>query len=242
MERLPITEGDQTWLQENYPSLTYTPNNQIISGELHFSMYYSADEPGYVLHPDDSYASKDGIIIQDVYEIEVDLSQPKFLPPVRELGGRIFVSKEKWDIENIIDLHLYSDGTACLCPPSEIPAKFPNGFDLRDFIEDLIVPFFYYQSFFEKYGREPWKAYSHGYLGILESYYNDQAPTSLQTIQDYLTFLPEGIRADIRRNIKAKGHHLCKCGSGKKFRKCHQEVLYGYNKLREDYHLTRSSK
>lgn len=234
MERSPITQNGKTWLRENYPNLYLDPDKQVISGKLYFKMYYSACEPGYVLNPDDSYESKTGIIIEDVYEIEIDFSNQGFLPLVRETGERILRSKEKWHVEQLVDMHVFPNGTACLCMPSEATLKLPNGFNLKDFFEELLIPYFYYQSFFEKYGREPWKGYSHGDFGILESYFCQKNPTPELTWFYFLSLSDEW-QMYVRENIRFKGYKPCACKSGRKFKKCHREALLGYNRLRIDF-------
>lgn len=231
-----ITKSDKFWLEENYPDLYFDSETQVIRGRLCFAMYYSANEPGYVLNPDSSYESKDGIVIRDVYEIEIDLSTQGFLPRVREIGGRILRAKEKWGINSTADMHLFLDGANCLCARTEEQARMPNGFNLKDFFENLLISYFYYQSFFEKYGKEPWKGYSHDDLGILESYLNCQGDISLEVVQSFLSNLVnEGLAKAIVDNRQIKGHHFCICGSRKKQRHCHRDAWFGYDKLRNDY-------
>ena len=86
----------------------------VISGQDETYFYANQDIPvqnggitgSYIntQSSDDSYEEKDGITIQDTYEIKIDLSKQGFLPLVREVGGRILQSKEKWNVspENII--------------------------------------------------------------------------------------------------------------------------------------------
>ena len=233
MARFEITEDEKIWLQVNYPDLYFDSEKPAIRGELFFKMYWSKKD-GYVLNPDDSYEGKDGTIIQDAYEIEIDLLKQKFLPPVREVGGRILRSKEKWNVVRLIDMHVYPDGTACPCMPIEAQTKLPNGFNLKDFFENLVIPFFYYQSFFEKYGREPWKGYSHGDLGILESYLCQKNP-STELINLFFCCLSDELRKCLIKNVCFNGQEPCICQSKRKFSKCHRKALLGYKKLSFDF-------
>jgi hypothetical protein len=234
MEKVIITKDDETWLVENYPGLHFDRNKLVISGKLCFSMYYSDKGIGYVINPDSSFENKDGVIIQDVYEIKIDLSSDEFLPIVREIGGRILKSKEKWGIDKLEDLHIYPDGTLCLCVTTEEETRMPNGFNLKDFFENLLIPFFYYQSFFERYGKEPWKGYSHGDLGILESYLRQKNP-SPELITLFFDSLSDRFQRCLVNHIRFKGHELCICQSNRKFKKCHKDALLGYNKLKVDF-------
>ena len=85
MAKFLISEDNKDWLKANHPDLYFDPDRSTICGELLFRMYYSKREKAkYVINPDSSYKNKDGIIIQDVYEIEIDLYDPEFLPKVKE--------------------------------------------------------------------------------------------------------------------------------------------------------------
>lgn len=235
MPKIAITEDDKDWLRANYPDLYFDLDRSIIYGELFFRMYYSRREKfKYVVNPDNSYENKEGVVIQDIYEIEIDLSDPELLPKVKEIGGRILSSQAKWKIANSADLHLFPDDTSCLCIKTEEQTKLPNGFILKDFFENLLIPYFYYQSFFEKYGREPWKGYSHGDLGFLESYLRQKNP-SPETINLFFFYLSEVLRKCLINNIRLKSDELCICHSKRKFRKCHKDAFLGYNKLRIDF-------
>lgn len=234
MEKVIITKDDRTWLIENYPDLHFDPEKTVISGKLCFSMHHSNKRIGYVINPDSSFKNKDGIIIEDIYEIEINLSSDEFLPIVKEIGGRILKSKEKWGIDKLEDLHIYPDGTLCLCVTTEEESRMPNGFNLKDFFENLLIPFFYYQSFFERYGQEPWKGYSHGDLGILESYLHQKNP-SPEMIRSFFYSLSDGLKKCLINNVRFKGQEFCLCQSKRKFRKCHRDAFLGYNKLRTDF-------
>ena len=225
------------WLHDNHPDLSYSKEQGRIYGELFFRMYYADSEPdSYVINPNNSYQHGDGIIIEDCYEIEVDLSQNRFIPFAKEVGGKILKTQEKWGISNLADLHVYHDGSLCLCVGTEEHSKMPNGFKLEDFFTNLLIPFFYYQSYYHEYGKEPWKSYSHDYLGILESYLNFQSPQSRNQIFSVVEYLPSKIKEKLLKNGRLKGHHPCLCGSGVISRRCHKRAFWGYEKLRHDYH------
>lgn len=228
-----LSEKNEIWLRENYPDLYFDDEKQNIRGELYFKMYFSSNNEGYVINPDSSYYTCNGIVIEDVYEIEIDLYDSRLVPLVKEIGGRILKSKEKWHLKSLSDLHINNNGTACLCVKTEEPAIMPRGFNLKDFFENLLIPFFYYQSFFEKYGKESWKGYSHGDLGILENYLNTKVSTA-RTILLFYEIISPTLQQYIVRNKYFKKYHLCFCNSGKRFKKCHKKAFYGYKKLRKD--------
>ncbi len=205
-------------------------------------MYYTEKKSNkYVINPDDSYNDLDGCIIEDKYNIEMSFDKFNLIPSVRELDGRIQASKEKWGIKENIDIHLFHDGRLCLCTMPEIALKLPNGFNFPDFFDYFLIPNLYYQSYFEKYGKEPWKGYSHADQGILESYFRCIGQYGSVHFQIVLLFIQNlssnKVKNIILRNEEIKGHHLCICGSKQKFRKCHQEAFMGLKKLQSDYRL-----
>jgi len=225
---------DFSWLEETYPGFEYNSQDGRIRCVIPFRMYYYEKEPDiYVINPDETYKQRPGCLIEDIYEVDIFLDNELLIPRVKERGGRILRSKEKWGLRNLIDMHVFLDHTLCLCPFAEQKIRLPNGFNFHDFFENLLIPYFYYQSFFEQYGYEPWKGASHGDLGILESYSKTakNRNISLEILYLYLANLSPAIRNNILKKVPIMGHHLCKCGSGRIFRKCHQEALTGYKKM-----------
>ena len=235
-----ISSDEISWLQANYPDLYFDAGQRCISGELSFRMFYSEQlGDGYIVNPDESFEGQDGTLIEDVYEIDIRLNDSKALPEVREVGGRIVKSLLEWNIEDPSDLHIHPNGALCLCVETEIEKNLPNGFNLRDFFWNLLIPFFFYQSYFERFGREPWPGYGHGDIGVLESFQNRvklDNHLSYTTIHSYLESLSKQTRMRIHENVEAKGHHRCLCGSKKIIRKCHKKAMYGYNSLRLQIH------
>lgn len=235
-----LSDMERTWLRHNYPDLDYDPSQFTISGELAFRMHYSGNPvAGFVVNPDESFSSKGGVLLQDVYEIQIKHMNSNLLPEVKEVGGRLIHSMSRWNLVNPQDLHMFMDGSLCLCPPTEFHTYFPHGFNIVDYFNRLLVPFFYYQSYFEKYGKEPWRGYSHGDLGILESYQNlveRDGPATRVMALEFSRSLSEGTRTQLKENVRLKGFNACLCGSGRKFSKCHVKALHGFNSLRRSLH------
>jgi hypothetical protein len=223
MFMMELTDEDIKWVQTKYPGLavTWEDGNQVLSGEFHFD----------AIHQDER--------ISDVYDVRIELQVGPYsdLPQVYETGSRIKKVSEDRSIP-LADLHAYEDGSVCLCVKLAEPGYFPDGFSFQIFIEELVVPFFYAQSFFEEHNRWPWEAYSHGTFGWLEWYY-DQDETSEAITNDFIEKLKstnfwEVIESELSRNRVLKGHHECICGSRNRYRKCHQKVFGGLWRLQGD--------
>ncbi|WP_415712747.1 SEC-C domain-containing protein [Maridesulfovibrio sp.] len=148
-----------------------------------------------------------GVSIKDRYQIEIHipLEYPDNLPVAREVGGRIPK-----------DFHINPDGTLCLAAEIEVKRRFVKRPTLKYFIEDLVIPFLFQHSFFEKYGKMPFGELSHGAKGTTEFYC------------DFFKVKDEVIALALLKVIAEdnyRGHHQCPCGSGKILRKCHGPKL-----------------
>lgn len=220
MFNLDLVDGDLIWLKERYPGLTLATkwNVPVIEGEFNFDAIYS------------DYRIIDSYKIQ----IEMKASSVSDLPRVHETMSRI---KKVADIRkiNLADLHTYADGTACLCVKPAETQYFPDKFCFQKFMEELVVPFFYAQSYFEQNAVWPWETYSHRSLGWLEWYFDQEAVSPVVT-KEFINHLQsqrdwEIIRRVLMRKGGLKGHRTCLCGSPKTYRNCHQKVFKGLWKL-----------
>jgi hypothetical protein len=232
-----LTIEEKTWLKNNYPELKIKKEG-LIKGDLVFCMKYNEKtSERRILNPSE-YSSKNGLI-KDRYKIEIYLNK-KTIPEVKETAGRIEKNAKKTG-KKIGDLHLNEDTkTACLCSPLEIKQYLPEGFILKDFFNNLLIPFFYAQSFFEINGRWPlWGEYSHGINGILESFGNlSNKEVTDEIIKICLLVLKRSENKEkyiemLSKKGEIKGHWNCICGSGKKFRKCHEGVFRGLWRLKK---------
>lgn len=223
MFHLNLTEQDQNWLSNKYPGLSVTEEDgvKIVFGDFDFCAIY------------------EGVTLIDSYQIRIELqsSPVSNLPIVIETAKRIKRVAENNDIP-INDLHTYENNQICLCVKPSEASYFPNGFYFQDFIESLVVPFFYAQKYFEDYKIWPWDTYSHGALGWFE-WYNEQVKPTKETTEWFLENLRKEKSWNIIGNVLTKkggvkGHQNCLCGSKKKYRNCHNNVFHGLWKLHKD--------
>lgn len=87
---------------------------------------------------------------------------------------------------------------------------------LVGFIEELLVPYLYSYSYFEKTSRMPFGELSHGGKGITEYYQQLLQLDSEVAVIGFLRVLADD---DYR------GHHHCPCSNGKNLRACHGQQL-----------------
>lgn len=236
---LIINNNDKKWLNDHYPDLKiHNQNNGVVEivGVLTFSMAFQKGKP-YVINPSSDYS--EGVRIRDSYKIRIEYRNSEFsdLPQVYETGARIANLAQSRNLKTE-DLHINPSGAVCLCIKPEEAGNLPEGFNITDFFNNLVIPFFYAQSYFEKYSAWPWGQYSHGNLGFIE-WYLQQKETTRQTIEYFLERMKkhkdwQKSQKLLEPKHKIKGHHQCICGKIKKIRDCHSEVLQGIWKLKKD--------
>ncbi len=159
---------------------------------------------------------------------------PEELPLLLEMGGRTRAIVEKYKLRDARDLHYNPrTGVACLCVKQEESKKFPPGSNLVQFIESLVVPYLFGLSNYDKRGVWPWGEYSHGGLGLLESYAENQESFNKEDIER----VAGSFRADDKWKAYSKqlqkpnGKRVCLCGSGQLFENCHPVAWSGVKRL-----------
>ncbi|AFA48756.1 YecA family protein [Acetobacterium woodii] len=149
------------------------------------------------------------IPLYDEYFIEMNVSLkfPTVIPTVREVSGNI-----PEDFE-----HIYENKELCLgvsCDLYDFLACRPS---IIDFLNGPVTSFFYTASYFKRYKTVPYGERSHGIEGIIEAYLERY---QLSDIMQLITLL-----AYVAGIYKYRGHILCPCNSGKKFRNCHGQIV-----------------
>ena len=141
------------YLKHYHPKLELCRDNYI-KGSISFAIE-TLDKKIVLLNPYNDYPNNSSII-KDTYEISIEWgnkNQP--YPVVKELGGKIISSfkrltKKIPKIKTVTDLHMdEEDNSLCLCTPIFYETKYPQGIEIKDLIEDLIIPFLYLSIFLE---------------------------------------------------------------------------------------------
>ena len=122
------------------------------------------------------------------------------------------------------DLHINSDGTLCLYHPEEEKEIYPNGFDLKIYLQK-VEEFFYQINYYKKYQKFPWGEYAHGALAYLELF--AEKKIDIKRLKEVIG------KERFKKLNKIKGHHNCLCGSTKKLRNCHQSLYNAIYKIKK---------
>ncbi len=129
--------------------------------------------------------TKDAVNINYSFHIEVTNDQRK----VFENGGKIETARVML-CKTSEDMHINSDGSCCLGLDVN-----DNELTIEQFIENKVLPFFFWQAYFYKFGKAPqFGEFSHN------------KSKAIQELQEDVNYL--------RANDK------CYCGSGNKYKKC----------------------
>jgi hypothetical protein len=145
----------------------------------------------------------------DRFEVDVVLARnhPRELPAVYETGGRIPRTPER---------HVNSDGTACVGIPDVYWLENPTGeVDVLGFLRREVHNYFLGQAAVENGDPWPFGEWSHGREGLLEHYGALFGSTDPLTICRLLRYSVQ----------RLKGHLPCPCGSSRRYRNCHREVV-----------------
>ena len=196
-----LRSTDLGWLMDSFPQLHYDANNKQIRGELIVCAAYDIRSGRMHIGEDDACRQFNSFLCDSFsVRIELDPVDVNGWPKVYETSGRYAAIAAKQGIE-IIDLHFYSDGACCL----GINFAPHRDWTIKRFMDELVLPFFYRLAYTDKYGlsaarNDLWGEYSHGEQGF----------------QEYVKEISDLASKSLGRN------KLCPCGSGQKYKRCHQ--------------------
>lgn len=135
------------------------------------------------------------------------------------------------DTDNAIDTtyhHRYPDGRLCLETDSRIKIHFINGFDLLEWMDVFVEPYFVSYEFYQLYGQFPTGERGHDIIGVMD-YYQEffHVDNVLKTykMMEFVTYFPY------------RGHCPCPCESNLPLRKCHGEWLLPIYKDKRIKHI-----
>jgi len=161
----------------------------------------------------------------DLYKIEVDLNPfPDSFPLVKEIGERI---------PRLSDRHIYDSGYCCFTTKAKenilLKSKVKT---IPCFINEIVVPYFLNQSYYEITEEYKHGEYSHGVFGTIEGYADILKVKNVWIIYNMLL-------ARIN-NYNISVNDKCYCGSRKKIKKCHKMsyknfMLINLETIRNDF-------
>ena len=209
--RLILRQTDLDSLSASFPNLRYDSAVGVIEGELELHAAYDRGQQKLSIGSDDE-TSRMETYLSDSFSIriETDAIDHNGWPTVCEVGGRHALIADRENIE-VIDLHFYPSGACCLA----LQLFTSRRMTLVEFMDELVVPFFYRLSYTDSYGLKSarqylWGEYSHGDQGLRE----------------YLSDIDRIAKHGLGRN------ELCVCGSGRKYKRCHLGEVDRFKQVR----------
>jgi hypothetical protein len=202
----------------------FTPTNLGVSNDVNELLLYEQFRDLSIIFPRISLSKVDegfwcvsgdlsfsrtfnGHRIDDEYSVAIIIptDYPENPPKVRETKDRIPK-----------DFHHYQNDSLCLGAPLGVKMEFQKDPTLVGFVNSCLIPYLYSFSYKQKYGEMPFGELSHGALGILEFYQELFDLKDVKAVMGLINILAED---------NYRGHIGCPCGSGKRLRSCHGEIL-----------------
>lgn len=164
-----------------------------------------------------------GVVLYS-YSIEIHRSPayPHRFPLVFEVGGDIPVGS---------DWHKYEDNSLCIDVEADEILKCRRGLSVCEFIVQELIPHLANQRYRAVEGCYT-NEYKHGGLGVMEFY------TELLGTSDTQMWLKVAHSVFVENRLRR--NELCYCGSGRKYKHCHEAIderlnLIGVNKVLGDF-------
>lgn len=173
------------------------------------------------------YTVKDNSgIVQGEYEIAIVIPKkyPYEFPKLYELSQKI--------TPRIDDRHIDENGLACVEIDQNIVLKSKKGICIKNFIEQYVHRYFCWQLRYDAGDRDGLEEWAHYDKGTLQFYRENLKLDDMETIIKSLKVLSE--------KSLPKRNDPCICGSNKKYKACHQNLIekiidLGKAKFKKDY-------
>ena len=220
-----IDDKTRDWLKEHYPTIKVVSPTQL-RGLFRFGASRVGERTVRVHHSISATDNSPLEFISDCYSIFVCLDDPK-LPLIWECSGRLQAYARKIG-KDFLDLHVYRAGNLCLGLRETVTHDISEHPGVGEFLDRLVVPYFYYYSYCEKYGNEPWPGLPHRRdLALLEQIYHDRKSPRMEKI-----LVPAAIN-EVGSDVLLTRNELleCLCGSGRNMVECHPRAAEGHKIL-----------
>lgn len=170
--------------------------------------------------------SEGEIVYSFLIEIHCTKSFPYRFPKLYEIGGYIPCEA---------DWHKYNDNSCCITVEPEEILICKNGITVLSFIRNQVIPYLANQSYRMLEGEYK-DEYPHGTEGYAMFYSNLMKTSDVKLWLQYVNY------AFVEMAGKAERNKLCFCGSGIKYKNCHDKVFdqircIGKENILKDFYL-----
>lgn len=222
-----LRDIDEQWLRENHPGLIHT--GDAVAGTIEFKASYDQQNNRFLILSQGGADEIEGLTLSGAYQIRIEERSDKSVSRLPALHVR--------GVDQTSDRHFSQiDKSACLCSPFDEDEFLQPEFQFKPFLERLVIPFLYGQTFYSSKGHWPWTEYAHGATGVLEAYSKIAGENRLEECLRQLARDANWprIRSALRQKPYVKGHTLCFCTKMDHIRRCHPDALEGALRLQRD--------
>ena len=210
-----FSDHEISWVRENHPALRVREFGALLRGHLDV---------------DARYPYHNSPMLKCEYQIKMRIGID-FIPYVWETGGYL-QARAKDMRKELIDMHVHTrPGYICMGTPIRMRRIIQQDRSIRGVFDNLIIPYFYYHTYWKKYGVEPWPGLAHDEWGFCQDYLNN---CDMGVVR-YLEESPAELTTLVIQRQEIHAEDKCPCGCGKA-KQCRCGAVDGFNALKRDYH------
>jgi hypothetical protein len=159
LSRIVLTEVDEEYLLNNYPSLIYDKKRNLIYGRITLNHKFK----DFRAISGESYNIEFPLMTQGYYLLPDNRINPMplfmrkrdyILPRVKDVDNKILKIAKRKKI-NPQDMHLINNEYLCLIHKTKEKGRYPEGYKLKEFLHH-IEEHLYWVTYFDRYGEKPW--------------------------------------------------------------------------------------
>ncbi len=176
----------------------------------------------HVLDGELDVIADDGTLF-DRFHIRILLTKqyPQSLPKVFEIDGRIPKEPDR-------HINALTDNSCCLCIPMKARLFIRGGYNIVKFYEELVLPFFANQVYYERKGKWANGEFDHGIRGVIQ-FYEEIFQTNDHSKIVY------GLKIVQGRFKPPLDFMKCFCGRNKTYSSCHKTTISTLTYVLKDY-------
>ncbi len=213
-ENRKFSRSELNWVRTNYPSLKVREEGELLRGLLVFSAEYED-------------RNKKTLKLQDEYNVEIRIDIDN-VPHVLEKGKRLQTRADELK-KPLEDMHVWEE-KICMATAPRMKAIYADDPTIKGIFHNLIIRYFYYHTYWEQQGVEPWDGLKHGYAGIIEEYVDNPAGD----VFEYSKYLSPELQKCLNNRKSRRKRKKCVCNK-RTIKNCSCGIEKKYNIFEKDF-------
>ena len=213
-----FSESEINRVKAKYSSLSARKEGYVLVGLLEFVAEYED-------------RNKKKLELRDEYEVKIKIGEDS-IPHVWETGGRLQKRADKLGKKDIRDMHVYPNTKWKICMGTVLKMKEICVADstIEGIFNNLIIRYFYYHTYWERQGVEPWDGLKHGDAGIIEEYIDNPA----SGVFEYSKYLSPELLKYINIRKISRAREMCICNNYK-IKECSCGIMEKYSIFQKNW-------